>query len=70
MKSLEYKAELALVKAQNIDVTNFENDLETFKMHFHGIMTSLPDVSKLPLMKSTNPSITYKNQRCTDGCRS
>ena len=31
LKSLEVKAELALVKAQNIDVTNFENDLETFK---------------------------------------
>ena len=34
LKSLEYKAELALVKAQNIDVTNFENDLETFKNAF------------------------------------
>ena len=34
MKSQEYKAELALVKAQNIDVTNFENDLETFKTAF------------------------------------
>ena len=34
MKSLEYKTELALVKAQNVDVTNFENDLETFKTAF------------------------------------
>lgn len=34
MKSLEYKTELALVKAQNIDVTNFENKLETFKTAF------------------------------------
>ncbi|MBT6582264.1 MAG: DUF2130 domain-containing protein [Bacteroidetes Order II. Incertae sedis bacterium] len=34
MKSLEFKAELALVKAQNVDVTNFENDLETFKTAF------------------------------------
>ena len=34
LKSLEYKAELALIKAQNIDVTNFENDLETFKNAF------------------------------------
>ena len=34
LKSLEVKAELALVKAQNIDVTNFENDLETFKSAF------------------------------------
>lgn len=34
MKSLEYKAELALVKAQNVDITHFENDLDTFKTAF------------------------------------
>lgn len=34
MSSLEYKTELALVKAQNIDVTNFENDLDKFKNAF------------------------------------
>lgn len=34
IKSLEYKTELALVKAQNIDVTNFENDLDKFKTAF------------------------------------
>jgi len=34
MSSLEYKSELALVKSQNIDVTNFEDDLETFKAAF------------------------------------
>lgn len=34
MNSLAYKTELALVKAQNIDVTNFENDLEQFKTAF------------------------------------
>ena len=34
MKSLEYKTELALVKAQNVDITDFENDLETFKTAF------------------------------------
>ena len=32
--SLAYKKELALVKAQNIDVTNFESDLEKFKTAF------------------------------------
>ncbi len=32
--SLKYKSELALVKAQNIDITNFENELETFKTGF------------------------------------
>jgi hypothetical protein len=34
MGSLRYKSELALVKAQNIDITNFENELETFKAAF------------------------------------
>jgi len=34
MNSLEYKTELALVKAQNVDVTNFENDLDKFKTAF------------------------------------
>ncbi|MFT4773632.1 MAG: hypothetical protein ACI83Y_002106 [Candidatus Azotimanducaceae bacterium] len=34
LSSLKYKSELALVKSQNIDVTNFEDDLETFKDAF------------------------------------
>ncbi len=34
MNSLAYKTELARVKAQNIDVTNFEEDLEKFKTAF------------------------------------
>jgi len=34
MNSLKYKTELALVKAQNIDITNFEAELETFKTAF------------------------------------
>ena len=34
MKSLEYKTELALVKSQSIDITNFENDLDQFKSAF------------------------------------
>jgi hypothetical protein len=34
MKALEYKTELALVKAQSVDITNFEQDLETFKSGF------------------------------------
>jgi len=32
--SLQYKTELARVRAQNIDITNFEDDLETFKSGF------------------------------------
>ncbi len=34
MNSLKYKTELALVKSQNIDITNFENQLDTFKEAF------------------------------------
>ena len=34
MNSLKYKSELALVKAQNIDITNFETELETFRSAF------------------------------------
>lgn len=32
--ALEYKAELALLKKQNIDITNFENEMEDFKQKF------------------------------------
>jgi hypothetical protein len=34
LNSLKYKTELALVKSQNIDITNFENQLEGFKDAF------------------------------------
>ncbi|MCA3155666.1 MAG: DUF2130 domain-containing protein, partial [Burkholderiales bacterium] len=34
MKSLQYKSELALVKAQNIDITHFESQLDDFKTTF------------------------------------
>jgi hypothetical protein len=32
--SLKYKTELAVVRAQNIDITNFENELDEFKSGF------------------------------------
>lgn len=34
LNSLQYKQELALVKEQNLDITHFEEDLETFKTAF------------------------------------
>ena len=34
MNSLQYKKELALVKNQNIDITNFEEKIDTFKQGF------------------------------------
>ncbi len=34
MKSLEYKAQMNLMKNQNLDITNFEEKIETFKTGF------------------------------------
>ncbi len=34
MNSLKYKSELALVKAQNVDITHFEENMEAFKTGF------------------------------------
>ena len=34
MNSLKYKSELALVRAQNLDITRFETDLDAFKTAF------------------------------------
>jgi len=34
LKALEFKSELAAIKEQNIDITNFENSLELFKDSF------------------------------------
>ncbi len=34
LHSLQYKTELALVKVRNIDITNFENELNSFKSGF------------------------------------
>ena len=34
MKSLEYKAELSIMKNQNVDITNFEDKIDDFKTGF------------------------------------
>jgi hypothetical protein len=34
LNSLQYKSQLAIVKAQNIDITNFETELDSFKSGF------------------------------------
>ena len=34
MKSLDFKREIALIKEQNLDITNFEDDLNEFKSKF------------------------------------
>jgi hypothetical protein len=43
LNSLQYKSELALIKAQSIDITNFETKLETFKSGFARTFTLASD---------------------------
>ena len=47
--SMEYKAELARVKAQNIDITNFENELEDFKGKFSKNFVAASEKFKLAI---------------------
>lgn len=54
MNSLKYKAELALVKNQNIDITNFEDNINKFKEGFaknydlasHKFKTAIEEIDK------------------------
>jgi hypothetical protein len=47
--SMEYKAELARVKSQNIDITNFENELEDFKGKFSKNFVAASEKFKLAI---------------------
>jgi len=49
LKSLEYKAELALIRSQNIDITNFENELEDFKSKFNKNFVGASEKFKLAI---------------------
>ena len=49
LKSMEYKAELALIRSQNIDITNFENELEEFKDKFSKNFVSASQKFKLAI---------------------
>jgi hypothetical protein len=49
LKSMEYKAELALVRSQNIDITNFENELEEFKGKFNKNFVAASEKFKLAI---------------------
>jgi hypothetical protein len=49
LKSMEYKAELALIRSQNIDITNFENELEDFKDKFSKNFVSASQKFKLAI---------------------
>ena len=57
LKSLEYKSELAAIKEQNIDITNFENSLELFKDSFgknYALASKRFETSILEIDKSIN----------------
>tara|TARA_Y100001968_G_scaffold73378_1_gene64817 strand:- start:827 stop:2119 length:1293 start_codon:yes stop_codon:yes gene_type:complete len=57
LKSLEYKSELAAIKEQNIDITNFENSLELFKDSFgknYSLASKRFDTAILEIDKSIN----------------
>ena len=56
--ALEYKAELAKVKAQNIDVTTFENELDEFKRTFGKNITLYSDRFKKAI-NEINKSIEH-----------
>ena len=55
LNSLKYKQELAQMRAQNIDITHFEEDLDKFKTDFFS--------TKPPSTKSTKPSATCKKPK-------
>lgn len=54
MKSLEYKAELSIIRTQNIDITNFEDKINDFKTGFarnydlasRKFMTAISEIDK------------------------
>ena len=61
--SLQYRKELSVIKTQNIDISNFENDLNEFKDKFRAI-TALPAKNlKKPLKKSTKRLTICKKPR-------
>jgi hypothetical protein len=49
LKSMEYKAELAMIRSQNIDITNFENELEDFKGKFNKNFVAASEKFKLAI---------------------
>jgi hypothetical protein len=64
MNSLKYKSELALVKAQNIDITNFETSSRRSRPHSRRTTTSPPGtLSKRQSRRSTSRSTTCRRRR-------
>lgn len=71
MSSLQYKTELALVKSQQIDITNFETELDLFKAAFarnydlasRHFQTAVEEIDKsiLHLQKTKDALLTTSN---------
>lgn len=71
MSSLQYKTELALVKSQQIDITNFETELDLFKTAFarnydlasRHFQTAVEEIDKsiLHLQRTKNALLTTSN---------
>jgi hypothetical protein len=71
MNALQYKAELALVKSQQIDITNFEAELDLFKAGFarnydlasRQFQTAIEEIDKsiLHLQKTKDALLTTSN---------
>jgi hypothetical protein len=71
MNSLQYKTELALVKSQQIDITNFESELDLFKTAFarnydlasSHFQTAIDEIDKsiLHLQKTKSALLTTSN---------
>ena len=71
MSSLQYKTELALVKSQQIDITNFETELDLFKTAFarnydlasRHFQTAVEEIDKsiLHLQKTKDALLTTSN---------
>ena len=71
LNSMAYKAELAVVRNQNIDITNFEEQMETFKSGFarnydlasRKFQTAIDEIDKtiLPLQKTKDALVSSEN---------
>ena len=82
MNSLQYKSELALIKEQNIDITNFESELDSFKNSFgrnyelasKKFQTAIEEIDKSidhlqktrDALMGTDRNLRIANQRCPD----
>ncbi len=82
LNSMQYKAELALVKSQNVDINNFEEKINTFKVGFarnydlasRQFMTAIDEIDKTIIhmqrikeaLLSSDNNLRLANQKAED----